>query len=176
MFINRFDENKNPIFAVEVAKILKEDNINFKLYFVGKGDLDTKINEKIKEYNLDNEVEILGYKKNPYPYIRNSDIVLGCSKSEGFPTIFVEAITLGKPFVTTNVGGVAEISDNQKCGLIADNINDYVNDIKILINDKNEYKKLSEYGKKYVETFSIEKQIQKIDKLIEGLVGVNEDE
>ncbi len=176
LFINRFDENKNPIFAVEVAKILKEDNINFKLYFVGKGDLDTKINEKIKEYNLDNEVEILGYKKNPYPYIRNSDIVLGCSKSEGFPTIFVEAITLGKPFVTTNVGGAAEISDNQKCGLIADNINDYVNDIKILINDKNEYKKLSEYGKKYVETFSIEKQIQKIDKLIEGLVGVNEDE
>ena len=51
-----------------------------------------------------------------------------------------------------------------------------IKDIKILINDKNEYKKLSEYGKKYVETFSIEKQIQKIDKLIEGLVGVNEDE
>ena len=176
LFINRFDENKNPIFAVEVAKILKEDNINFKLYFIGKGDLDIKINEKIKDYGLEKKVEILGYKTNPYPYIKNSDIVLGCSKSEGFPTIFVEAITLGKPFVTTNVGGAAEISDNQKCGLIADNINDYVNDIKILINDKNEYKKLSEYGKKYVETFSIEKQIQKIDKLIEGLVGVNEDE
>ena len=176
LFINRFDENKNPIFAVEVAKILKEDNINFKLYFIGKGDLDIKINEKIKDYGLEKEVEILGYKENPYPYIKNSDIVLGCSKSEGFPTIFVEAITLGKPFVTTNVGGVAEISNNQKCGFIADNINDYVNDIKILINDKNEYKKLSEYGKKYVEIFSIEKQIQKIDKLIEGLVGVNEDE
>lgn len=176
LFINRFDENKNPIYAVEIAKILKEDNINFKLYFIGKGDLDIKINEKIKDYGLEKEVEILGYKENPYPYIKNSDIVLGCSKSEGFPTIFVEAISLGKPFVTTNVGGVVEISDNQKCGFIAENINDYVNDIKILINDKNKYKSFSEYGKKHVEMFSMEKQIQKIDKLIEELVGGNEDE
>ena len=176
LFINRFDENKNPIFAVEVAKMLNDDNIDFKLNFIGKGELDSKIDEKIREFGLENKVEILGYKTNPYPYINNSDIVLGCSKSEGFPTIFVEAITLGKPFVTTNVGGVIEISDNQKCGLIADNIADYVDDIKFLIDNKDEYKKFSEHGKKYVETFSIEKQIQKIDNLIDELVGANDDE
>lgn len=169
LFINRFDENKNPLFAIEVAKELYKRGNKFKLIFLGKGILEGQIKDKIEKENLQNIVEIIGYKKNPYPYIKNSHILLGCSKSEGFPTIFVESIILGKPFVTTNVGGALEISDNEKCGYIATDFDDYVEKIEKLLNDKKTYKEFSDYGLKHAENFSLKQQIDKIENLIDKI-------
>lgn len=171
LFINRFDANKNPLFALNVVKELDNRGIDFKLYYIGKGELEQEIIDNIKELKLENKVKILGYKNNPYPYIKNCDIVLGCSKTEGFPTIFIEAIALGKPFVTTAVGGSIEISDNQKCGLIADSFEDYVNDVELLINDKKMYMQFSKHGINHVKKFSLKSQIDKIEKLIEEISG-----
>ena len=60
-----------------------------------------------KEYhnmarNIKN-IEFLGAKKNPYPYLKNSDCLLMSSDFEGYPVVFVEAKILGKPIVTTDV-------------------------------------------------------------------------
>lgn len=169
LFLNRFDDNKNPLFAIEVAKELHKKGNKFKLIFIGKGKLEGKIREIIDKDNLQEYIEVVGYQKNPYPYIKNSHIVLGCSKSEGFPTIFVESIILGKPFVTTNVGGVLEISDNEKCGYIANDFDDYVEKVEKLLKDDKLYNKFSNHGIKHAEEFTLEKQIEKIENLMDDL-------
>jgi len=167
LFINRFDSNKNPLYVLDVVNELYKRGHDFKLLYLGKGDLEDKIKYRIKELNLTDKVEIIGYKSNPYPYIKNSYMVLGCSKSEGFPTIFIEAITLGVPFVTTDVGGVKEISNNQKCGYIATDFNDYIDKVEKLLNDKKLYKKFSTNGLEHAKKFSINNQIEQIEKLID---------
>lgn len=165
LFINRFDSNKNPIFAVDVAKKLDDLGIDFNMAFIGKGDLEKTISRKIKEYKLSKKVQILGYKDNPYPYILNSKIIIGCSYSEGFPTIFIEALALGKTFVTTSVGGVNEISNNQKCGIIAESIDDFVTSIVELLFNTKKYDSLCKNGLIHVKKYSIENQINEIEKL-----------
>lgn len=170
LYINRFDENKNPLFAIEVAKKLDELGYEYQMNFIGKGELETKMKEKIAQYKLDDKVKILGYQKNPYPYIKNSDIVIGCSKSEGFPTIFIEAITFGKPFVTTSVGGAKEISDNEKCGLIALSFEEYVEKLRCLLDNKKKYEQFSKHALEHSKNFSIEKAINKIENLIDNVI------
>jgi len=172
LFINRFDKNKNPLYALEVVKRLADDGYDFKLQFLGRGELENQIKNKINELKLNKYVEILGFKSNPYPYIKRSTIVLGCSKSEGFPTIFIEAIALGKPFVTTNVGGVKEISDNERCGLIADNIDDYTEKVKSLLTDEKKYNEFSKHGIKHSKKFTINNQIKKIENMIDEMSDI----
>lgn len=166
LFINRFDNNKNPLFAIEVAKKLVDAGYDFKMQFIGKGDLLEQMNKRISELKIEKYIDILGYQKNPYPYIKNAHIVIGCSYSEGFPTIFVEAITLGVPFVSTNVGGVLEISNNEQCGFIANDIEEFVSKIELLMDDAKLYSKFSKEAVDYSKNFSIENQIKNIEKMI----------
>ncbi len=54
-----------------------------------------------------------------------------------------EAITLGVPFVSTNVGGALEISNDEQCGFIANNIEEFVSKIELLMADTKLYNKFS---------------------------------
>jgi len=56
------------------------------------------------------QVEILGFMKNPYPVIKNAKLLILSSEREGLPTVLVEALILGTPVVSTNcISGPSEI-------------------------------------------------------------------
>lgn len=64
----------------------------------------------IKERSLENSVEILGFKTNPYPYIKNAKALILSSEREGLPTVLIESLILGTPVVSTNcISGPSEI-------------------------------------------------------------------
>lgn len=169
LFVGRFDENKNPLFLIDVCKKLKLLNKDFQLWFIGKGKLESKMNEEIEKNNLKEYVKILGFKSNPYPYFKSADIVTMSSHHEGFPTVLAEGLYLGKPFISTKVGGIEELSDNGKCGIISSNVDDYSNKLLKLMNDKKTLSDMGNYGKTYIKKFTYEKQIQKLEKLFEEM-------
>ncbi len=167
----RLDWVKNPLLLLEVAKNLKEKNIPFKLQYVGHGELMDDLKAKTKKMHLEDCVEILGFKENPYPYIKNSTLLVQTSHFEGFPTIFAECTYLGKPFVCMNVGGAYELSDDNKCGFVVNNMNveEFTNKVITLLQDKKLYDKFSKHGVKNVQRFTIDKQIKAFDEMINGL-------
>ena len=75
--------------------------------------------EQVKALQLDDVILFLGKQKNPYPYYRLADAVLLSSKYEGYPVVFVEAMTLNKPIVTTAVSDYREIEN--KYGIVVEN-------------------------------------------------------
>ena len=48
-------------------------------------------------------IEFLGKKSNPYPYLKKSDCLIMSSDFEGYPVVFIESMILEKPIITTNV-------------------------------------------------------------------------
>ena len=60
------------------------------------------------ELNVENEVHFLGFQANPYPYLKESDIFISTSISEGFSLVICEALVLGIPIVATNTAGALE--------------------------------------------------------------------
>ena len=169
--LGRLDEVKNPLKLLEVAKKLKEKKIKFKLQYIGHGDLMDELKKRIKSFDLENEVEVLGFKENPYPYIKNSTLLVQMSKYEGFPTIFAEGLCLGKPFVCAKVGGAYELSDDNKCGYVIDNmdVDLFVEKVIRLLTDKKLYHQFSEHGKKNIDKFNIDKQISSFEKLLDSI-------
>src|SRR5690606_6903510 len=56
--------------------------------------------------------------KNPYTYIVNSDFFILPSRSESYPLIIGEAMGLGLPIISTNVGGIAEMIEHEGDGYL----------------------------------------------------------
>ena len=92
--VGRFSEEKGQLFAIEIAKELRDKDIIFKWIFVGDGDLRTQVEQKIVEYNLSDFCILAGNKKNPYPYIKNCDIYIQPSFVESYSLTIYEAMIL----------------------------------------------------------------------------------
>ena len=82
--LGRLDNNKNQMLLLKAAKILKQTRNDFEIYLLGDGDNRKKLETYIVENELINNVKILGFKDNPYPYIKNSLATVLTSLSEGF--------------------------------------------------------------------------------------------
>lgn len=166
IFCGRLDDNKNPLKMLKILKKTKEKGYNFKLAYIGTGNIEKELREKIKEYEFDKNVSVLGYQNNPYVYMKDAKLICMTSYREGFPTVIAEAMTLGKPFISTNVAGAEELSNKNKCGFIEDDIEKYSDKVIELLTNKELYKTMSNECKKHVKKYSMEEQIKKIEALI----------
>lgn len=131
-----------------VQKRLIEDGYNTHVYILGVGEKQSEIEKYLIEERIQDSWSFLGFKKNPYVWIKNSDLFVCSSRSEGLSTAVTEALLVGTPVITTNVSGMSELLENGKSGMIVDNdeISLYKG-IKKLLDDSSllfKYKKESE--------------------------------
>ena len=116
--VGRFSEEKDHITFLNALNLLKT-KIKFEAVIMGKGHLKKKILQYIKNNNLRNNIKILDYKINPYPYIKQADFLILTSLHEGLPNILLEAIVLNKFVISSNCQtGPEEILDNGKGGAL----------------------------------------------------------
>jgi len=94
-----------------------------KLIIIGEGYQRKELTSLIQELNLKNSVELLGFKKNPFPYIKKADGFVLSSKEEGFGLVLVESMIIGTPVISTNAigGGPYSILQNSKYGYLVNN-------------------------------------------------------
>jgi glycosyltransferase involved in cell wall biosynthesis len=122
--IGRLTNQKDHLTILKAIENLKSD-FRIRLIIMGKGTNKFLLQEYINNKNLKNKVKLIGYKKNPYPYIQRSDIVLLSSKYEGLPNILLEGQFLKKYIISTNCPtGPKEILLNGKAGDLV-KISDY---------------------------------------------------
>lgn len=102
---------KSLVIIVKIKKI--------KLVIVGKGIEEFELKKFTKENNLEKFVDFVGYKDNPYPYIKKADIFILSSKYEGSPNVLVEAQFLNKYIISTDCPtGPKEILRNYKNSIL----------------------------------------------------------
>jgi glycosyltransferase involved in cell wall biosynthesis len=88
-----------------------------RLVIVGQGREQQNLNNLVDELGIENDVAMLGFVENPYPYMAKAAVFVLSSAWEGFGNVIAEAIALGTPVVSTNCqSGPAEILDNGKYG------------------------------------------------------------
>jgi glycosyltransferase involved in cell wall biosynthesis len=136
--IGRLANQKGYDIAIEACRKLKEANINFKWYVLGKGPQKKEIERWIKDNNLEENFILLGVKSNPYPFIRDCDIYVQTSKFEGFGLAIAEARMLNKPVVTTRFDAVYNQMVHRKNGIVVDMSSQGIYDgiLEIINNEK----------------------------------------
>ena len=168
LFCNRLDDNKNPLFFLDVIKFLKSKGYNLSANILGTGALSKTVQNRIAEYGIEDTVKMRGYIKNPYDYYRACSVFCLTSKAEGFSTTIVEAMYFGKPFVTTPVAGSEELSCDGECGIVENTIEEYANAIIRILTDSTLYNSMSEKCRKQVLNYSLSKQIENIETLLDS--------
>ncbi|MCW2120283.1 glycosyltransferase [Flavobacterium sp. 7A] len=126
---------------IRASKIVKEKGFNFKVSILGSGAEKNNLESLVKEINLKENIDFLGFISNPYPLLKNADVFIMSSVSEALPTVLCEAMILGKATLVTNCSGCREIVANGHFGLmaeqsdqsLAENMIKYVSDPNLVI-------------------------------------------
>lgn len=100
--VGRFVEVKNHKFILEIAKKLKKQNIDFKMFLIGEGELFEEIKNKCYEMALDDLIIFTGNKANVYEYINSFDVFILPSFYEGLPLTAIESQGFGVKSLVSN--------------------------------------------------------------------------
>lgn len=163
--IGRLNPQKGFDMAIDAAKILKDSGLKFKWFIIGQGELRNILQEQIKKNKVEDCFILLGIRENPYPYIKNADILVQPSRFEGKSVVLDESKILTKPLVVTDYPTVHDQIINSKEGIIVEiSAESIAKGIEKMIKDENLYADIHnflnnhEYGnvdemKKYYKLF-----------------------
>lgn len=117
--VARLDYLKDHATAIRTMERLVGRCPRARLLVVGDGTERESIEGMIRQRALGEHVRLLGLRHDVPRLLAASDIVLLTSISEGIPLTLIEAMAAGRPIVSTRVGGVAEVVDDGRTGLLA---------------------------------------------------------
>jgi len=119
--IGRLDKAKGFYYAIDALKILENNTQKkFILKIAGTGNEMTNLQMKVKDLNLENQVEFLGWIGDSKDFFSQIDIFILPSNVETFGLVILEAMKYGKPIIATNCDGPREILRHEIEGLMMD--------------------------------------------------------
>ncbi len=139
LWVRAFKHLYNPLLAIEVVNNLKKEFSEVKLCMIGPviDDSFEKTQQKVKEYRMTDDVEYTGTLSKEV-WIKRSeefDVFINTTNFDNTPVSVMEAMALGLPVVSTNVGGMPFLIENNVDGMLVEkeNAEEMTNAIKKLL-------------------------------------------
>lgn len=164
--IGRIERLKGTDRTLEILKKMNGKGYRYHLYYIGTGEQECELKNRVKEYELQEYVHFLGYQTNPYKFLKHMDLLVSMSLQEGFSGACVEALSLGIPFVSTDVGGAKELSHSGEFGKIIYSDDEAIDAIISYISGSiiPDNKQMS----RFIENFTIDTQIQSVEQVFQN--------
>lgn len=131
--VGELTKRKNHLAVIEAIKQIND--VNLKYFICGTGPLKKKILKKINKYHLDNQVFLLGFRKDIVDICNACDLFVFPSLQEGLPVALMEAMACGMPVICSNIRGNVDLIANGENGFIFSKQENSINIIKKCIND-----------------------------------------
>ena len=167
--IGRLVNQKGYDRLISIAEQLNKKYKNFEIWILGEGEQKEELQKYIEEHKLQNCFKLLGFKNNPYPYIKKSDAFICSSRSEGFSTVATEALILNKPIFTTDCSGMRELFGNFQCGQIV--LNDDQELFKLmekLVDQQYNLRYFEEQAKECAKRFKLRMRMKEVESVLGG--------
>jgi len=111
-FIGRYMMQKNPIFIIDVFNEIQKLQENACMVLVGFGELEQKMMERVKAYDIGDKVKNLGRREDIKQFYNAFDAFLLPSLYEGLPVVGLESQSCGLPiFFSTEITPEAKVCD-----------------------------------------------------------------
>lgn len=159
------DSAKGQLRLIDVVSRLHNEGYDLSLTLIGDGVDEQKIKDEIKHNSAENYIFMTGSQSNPYPYIKNSDLLVCASYFEGYNLTVAEALILGTPVLSTNCTGPNEILESGKYGMIVENSEDGLySGIKDLLDNPEKMQYYKRKARERLDFFNEEEIIRKIEE------------
>lgn len=168
--IGVLEKDKGHRYLVEALARLKAEGItNIVCVICGTGPLESDLKEFVSAEGLDSEVLFLGFRDDIPRVLKVLDILALMSLTiESFSMAAVEAMAMEVPVIATNVGGLPEIVDNGKTGILIPpkDVDTLCNSIKYLIQNLGDRIEMGKKGReKVLRQFTIEENVRKTEEV-----------
>ncbi|MDB5272157.1 MAG: mgtA [Chitinophagaceae bacterium] len=122
LYMGWLESYKGIFDFIESVKLLKERGLIFRVKICGMGSAKENMLKLIKQYQLDDTVEYVGWVtgNDKLKQFKETDLFVLPSHREGMPNVLMEAMSSGIPVVATKVGGVPELVQHGVSGLLVD--------------------------------------------------------
>jgi glycosyltransferase involved in cell wall biosynthesis len=117
-YVGRLSEEKGLHYLISALPQVKKTFPEVKLLIAGSGEMEESFRELAKDRGVDSCTLFLGFQKNPFEVMRQIDLLVLPSRTEGCPIVLLEAMAMGVPVIASNVGGVPELVTNEVGRLI----------------------------------------------------------
>lgn len=107
--------------VILAAQELVNRKIDFEWIVVGNGPDFVELNKKVAVSGLGQVLRFVGGKENPYPYMKQADLLVLSSIYEAQPMVIIEALTIGTPVMSTRFASASELLGEKEYGVIVDN-------------------------------------------------------
>ena len=161
--VGRFTTQKNHSFLIDLFKKIHDKNEKTILVLVGQGDLMKVIRDKVESLGLSDFVKFVGQKNNVNDYYQIFDFFVIPSIYEGLGIVLIEAQASGLPcLASTEVPRIAKVTDNVKFIDLNSDLNEWVYNYELLLNNCNRINSFEEISK---NGFNIDYEIKKLESM-----------
>gem|GEM_PF-6668463 len=174
--VGRLVKEKNHLYMIEIFYELLKIHPKFHLTIIGSGPEKNNIQNAISNYNLTEKITMINYTNKVLDIISQNNIFLLTSKYEGVPLSVLDALALGLPVISTNVGSIKDV--------VKDNFNGFTINIDLkelflkkilylaenkkilyLAENKETFLKFTVNAKNSVKNFTVEKMVKDYENL-----------
>ncbi len=172
LWVRRFQKRYNPMMALKVLRILQQSYPEASMCMVGpeKDGTMAACKKLAKEHDL--EVRFTGKlkKKHWAKLSRNYDFFINTTSIDNTPISVIEAMSLGLPIVSTDVGGMSVLIEHAKDGILVpeENAEAMANEIISMIENPEKTSVLCEHARQKVEYFDWELVKEKWNRLLDS--------
>jgi glycosyltransferase involved in cell wall biosynthesis len=161
---------------LEAARLILSKRPDVLFVIVGDGPLRQELERTAHGLGISTSVIFTGFREDVLDVVNAFDIFLLSSAHEGIPMAVLEAMALGKPVVSTAVGGMVEIIENNASGLLVDaGSQEAMADRCLTLLENRELRSRIERGaeKRIQQEFSIDEQRSRVLRLYEEVVSTS---
>lgn len=169
--VGTFNYNKGQNIIIEAINLIPENlKERCMFYFIGDGPQLPKLKNLVSSYKLNDKIIFLGLRKDVEDLLKNMDVLLLLSKTEGLPLSIIEGLRQGLYIIATDVGGISEMVGDGFGKLIGRSSKDLSVYIKYIL-DENILNEQSQYlaREHYLKYFTLEAMVTKYSLLFNSL-------
>jgi len=188
LFLCRLSPEKRPFLMLQIAASLKEKLDNVCFLVVGDGEMRERMDIEKRKLLLDDTVIFTGIQEDVRYAYKDANVLLICSLKEGLAQTTFEAMAMGLPVVSADVGGQSEMVNDSTGVLIpcmqddetglhdynysTDEINEYVNALYRILSVQNNDNEIYKENRNLVsEQFSTTKAVNDFELFTDELLS-----
>lgn len=166
--VGRLETVKNQKVLLEIIKDLK-GKFEFEIHIIGVGYLRGELESLIKKYNLDANVKLLGLRNDIPKCLNKAHCFVLPSLWEGLPIVLLEAGASCLPIISTPVGSIPTLIDNEM-GYLSE-VDNFANTMEYVFNNYEESMEKANLLKNHiVDNFSIEQVVKEHENIYKDLI------
>lgn len=164
-----------PDVLLHALVLAAQDLPDISLTMAGSGEMTSQLRQQVSESGLDNRVRFAGFVPHDdiYDFIRQHHIMVMPSRREGFGVAALEAMACARPVIASDVGGIPELVDHGRNGILVepDNVDALARAIVELVSGPDLMSRMGQAGYEVVkERYDWERSLDMMAELYERLI------